>query len=188
MNLPGFKGSCKNLDALTAGPDHIDFYGLHNRLCRPRPVQFKDLETLSDYSSSASGCLSLTTWWMLRIFKDQSHFSSRSALQAFLRDLDIKLCPHKNFDDPWIVEVLYRKAHPKEKLADPVDQWEADAKFGWDTDNCKVQCHHCSTTYKDIGSTNLLLSVTRDLGKGTSPLDPVWLAQCGVTVEEERAT
>lgn len=188
LSLPGFKGSFKVLDALTAGPDHNDFYSSHNRLCKPRPVEFKDLETHSDYSCSASGCLSLTTWWILPIHKGQSHYSSRSALQGFLRDLHIKLCPHKNFDDPWIVEILYRKAYPKEKLADPVDQWEADAKFGLDTNDCKAQCNLCSTSYKEIGSTKFMLSVTRDLGKGNSPFDPVWLAQCSVAAEEERAT
>ncbi len=44
----------------------------------------------------------------------------------------MKLCPHKNFDDTWMVEVLYRMSHPDDILADPLDQWEADAKYAID--------------------------------------------------------
>ena len=83
-------------------------------------------------------------------------------------------------------------ARPKEKLADPVDQWEADAKLGLDASGfSEARCHLCSTKYTMIGRANAslaMLRVTRDLGNGDSPLDPVWLAQCVVAAEEEKAT
>lgn len=148
MGLPGFKGSNEDLDALTAGPDHVasDSYISNNRRCKPRPIKFDGLKAHSYYRSSKPQCLVLTTWSISSIFMDRSHCSSRAALQDVLRDLDIKLCPHKKFDDPWIVELLYRMAHRDEKLADPLDQWEADANLAIDaTGHHKARCQHCST-------------------------------------------
>lgn len=189
MSLPGFKGSVKKLDALMAGPDHVDFFSSTNWLCKPRPISFNGLETYSDYCCSSSQHLILTTRWLLPKSIPQSHSSSRSELQGFLRNWDIKLCPHKGFDDPWVVEVLYRMAHPKERLADPLDQWEADAEYAINANgSCEARCQHCSINYRTISSTPFAtLYVTRDLGKGISPLDPVWLAQCVVEAEEEQA-
>ena len=78
-------------------------------------------------------------------------------------------------------------AHPKERLVDPLDQWEADAKFARDAHgSCEARCQHCSTRYRMIGdATFAMLRMTRDLGRGESPLDPVWLAQSGLEMEAE---
>ena len=187
LSLPGFKGSYKKLNALSAGPDHeLEYSDSNNRECKPRPIKLGGLHSSSDYSLSAKR-LVLTTRWYIPTPKE-SHYSSKSALQEYLQDLDIKLCPHKNFDDPWIVEVLYRTAHPKEKLADPLDQWEVDAKFPIEAGGtCEAQCQLCSTSFRmSTCGTLHFLYVTRDLGKGTSSSDPVWLAQCSVAAEEER--
>lgn len=88
-----------------------------------------------------------------------------------------------------MVDVLYRMAHPEERLADPLDQWEADAKFAIDASgSCEVLCQNCSTSYIMHESTSCaMLKVTRSLGKGESQLDPVWLAQCCVEVEDKGA-
>ena len=128
MSLPGFKGNHRRLDALKAGPDHVGHSSSSYR-CRPRPNKGDDLYTKSEYHSSWSGELVLSTSWRLSEALQPRYCSSRSELRGFLRDLDINLCPHRRLDDPWIAEILYRMAHPGERLSDPVDQWEADAKI-----------------------------------------------------------
>lgn len=185
LSLPGFKESYRNLEALAAGPDHeLDSYS-PNRVCKPRQTKFSGLETFSEYSFSATSLVLNTRWYVPKITKE-SHCSSRSALQEFLHDLDIKLCPHKSLDDPWVVEVLYRTAHPEERLADPLDQWEVDANFPMEAGGkCETQCQLCSTSFEKPSGC-CFLYVTRDLGKGDSPSDPKWLAQCSVAAEEDR--
>ena len=188
LSLPGFKRSYKNLNALAAGPDHeLERWNSKNRRCTPRPIKFDGLHASDNYSFSKES-LVLTTQWDPPKRTMESHYSSKSALQEFLQDLDIKLCPHKTFDDPWVIEVLYRAAHPKERLADPLDQWEADAKFPIEAvERCKAQCQLCSTKFEMSTFSSLtFLYVTRDLGEGISPSDPVWLAQCSIAAEEER--
>lgn len=187
MSLPGFKGSYKKLEALTAGLHHVDSFASNNRLCKPRPIDYDDLQAEIEYLHSKGQGLFLTTRWFLPNFIVRS--SSKSALQDFLRGLDIMLCPHKTFDDPWIIEVLYRMAHPKGRLADPLDQWEADVKSAMDASgSCEARCQKCSTYYTlFVSGSEAKLEVARNLGDGKSRLDPVWLAQYCVEVEDQGA-
>ena len=181
VHLPYFKYSGDQIDAFTnvPGPYHLSLVG-GTHLCKPHPKSFSSLKADSfykyqqGYEGSYDGLLLYVHWTV--IFDNQMGIvGSVSDLQRFLDTLDIYLCQHTKMSDLRIATKLHGFCNPSRQARDPVEAYEEEHR-GRQIEGCK-RCHTTFETYKEGKACRIL--VKRYLGKGWSPYEKRWLAQCG---------
>lgn len=191
LKLPGFKSSKEDINAIGAMDEIQQHSKSGARVCFPidgfpqRPAGTFKLKYNSKHKRGWTGPvigLELHATWTLDSYKPST---TRNDIQASLQKLEnVPLCPHRTMNDPWILEMIYKIAHPHEEPSDPIDEWGKPPSSISDFAERSQDCDRCKTpitiTVCKGGLDGPQVKVIRRLGPGSSENDPDWLAQCGV--------
>lgn len=193
VKLPNFKNSYEGLDTLTPGSDHRDHFTSGFRLCKPDSGSNLCIKGWGEYlydkygtvypwkarnpSEKAEG-LVLQFFWMIDFSNvPREQRQSRDDINHLLSQARVEICTHLTLSSPLVVAAVNRTLHPGDDEVDPIDLWEAGCTNGITT----VACEECATVAEIHGvGTHSKVDTKRYLGRGETPSDPRWLAQCGV--------